>query len=240
MISDTRLARSYKNPKNRPRMSNFTGETRSIGPAGFDLLYEKGPCLVVVKPGGLATQAPPGIDSLEVRVKEFLRTRDGKTGKVYLGIPHRLDRPVSGVMVLARHVRAARCLAEQFEARTVIKKYWAVVEGVVSPDAGTWTDHLRKIPEAAQVEIVSPEHPEGRLSDLVLPRAQRAMAGLRGWKSTWKQDACTRFASRPRRVRTRWWATHNTEPCCLSDRSRMISDAVGLPCTPAAWNFGTP
>lgn len=147
-------------------MPNSDGETRSIRPEAFDLLYEQGPCLVVVKPGGLATQAPPGIDSLEVRVKEFLRTRDGKTGRVYLGIPHRLDRPVSGVMVLARHVRAARRLAEQFEARTVIKKYWAVVEGTVSPDAGTWTDHLRKIPDTAQVEVVSAEHPAGRLAVL--------------------------------------------------------------------------
>jgi 23S rRNA pseudouridine1911/1915/1917 synthase len=147
-------------------MSNSAEETRSIRPDGFDLLYEQGPCLVVVKPGGLATQAPPGIDSLEVRVKEFLRTRDGKTGKVYLGIPHRLDRPVSGVMVLARHVRAARRLAEQFEARTVSKKYWAAVEGEVSPAAGTWTDYLRKIPDAAQVEVVSAEHPDGRLAVL--------------------------------------------------------------------------
>ncbi len=147
-------------------MPNSDREIRSIRPEGFDLLYEQGPCLVVVKPGGVATQAPPGIDSLEVRVKEFLRTRDGKTGRVYLGIPHRLDRPVSGVMVLARHVRAARRLAEQFEARTVIKKYWAVVEGTVSPDAGTWTDHLRKIPDAAQVEVVSAEHAAGRLAVL--------------------------------------------------------------------------
>lgn len=147
-------------------MSEFAEETCSLRPRGFDLLYEKGPCLVVVKPGGLATQAPPGIDSLEVRVKEFLRIRDGKTGKVYLGVPHRLDRPVSGVMVLARHVRAARRLAEQFEARTVTKKYWAAVEGEVSPSAGTWTDHLRKIPDSAQVEVVSPEHPDGRLAVL--------------------------------------------------------------------------
>jgi len=116
----------------------------------------------VTKPGGLATQAPPGIDSLEVRVKEFLRAREGKTGNVYLGVPHRLDRPVSGLIVLARHVRAARRLAEQFEARTVRKIYWTVVEGLVQPDRGTWTDYLRKIPNAAQVEVVAPDHPEAR------------------------------------------------------------------------------
>ncbi len=131
-------------------------------PEGFDILYEQGPCLVVVKPGGVATQAPPGIDSLEVRVKQFLRARENKAGKVYLGVPHRLDRPVSGALVLARHVRAARRLAEQFEARTIRKTYWAVVTGRVSPDAGTWTDFLRKIPDAAQVEVVAADDPEGR------------------------------------------------------------------------------
>jgi len=143
-------------------MQDPLGNPPLIRPEGFDILYEQGPCLVVVKPGGVATQAPPGIDSLEVRVKQFLRTRENKTGNVYLGVPHRLDRPASGVMVLARHVRAARRLAEQFEARTVRKTYWAVVAGRVSPAAGTWTDSLRKVPDAAHVEVVSTDHPEAR------------------------------------------------------------------------------
>src|SRR6187402_2524929 len=84
---------------------------------GFDILYEHGPVLVVNKPPGLLTQAPPGIDSLELRVKRFLKEREQKPGGVYLGVPHRLDRPVSGVIVLAKHVRAARRISEQFEAR---------------------------------------------------------------------------------------------------------------------------
>jgi len=135
-------------------------------PQGFAILYERGPCLVVAKPGGVLTQAPPGIDSLEVRIKRYLKARDHKPGKVYLGIPHRLDRPVSGAMVFARHVRAARRLAEQFERRTVEKTYWAVVEGRVCPDRGTWTDWIRKIPDVAQAEIVPHGHPEGRLAVL--------------------------------------------------------------------------
>jgi 23S rRNA pseudouridine1911/1915/1917 synthase len=93
------------------------------------LLYESGPCYVVNKPSGLLTQAPPGIDSLEARMKELLKAREQKEGNVYLGVPHRLDRPVSGAMVLARHARAARRLSEQFEARTVHKKFWACVSG---------------------------------------------------------------------------------------------------------------
>lgn len=135
-------------------------------PDGFELLYEEGPCLVVSKPGGLLTQAPPEIDSLESRIKNFLKIRDQKPGRVYLATLHRLDRPVSGVMVFAKHVRAARRIAEQFAARTVEKKYWAAVEGRVEPACGTWTDTTRKIPDVAMAEIVAPGHPEGRVATL--------------------------------------------------------------------------
>jgi len=129
---------------------------------GFEILYEQGPCLIVAKPGGVLTQAPPEIDSMEVRIKRFLKQREDKSGNIYLGVPHRLDRPVSGVMVFARHSRAARRLSEQFEGRLVGKKYWALVEGTVEPEEGTWTDHLRKIPGQARSEVVETDHPEGR------------------------------------------------------------------------------
>ena len=90
-----------------------SAETHSSPP--IDFLYDQGPVLVVNKPSGLLTQAPPGIDSMELRLKRYLKQKDGKTGKVYLGVPHRLDRPVSGAMVFARNVRATRRLSEQFE-----------------------------------------------------------------------------------------------------------------------------
>ena len=120
---------------------------------GFEILYEEGPCLAVCKPNGLLTQAPPGIVSLEVRVKQYLKRRDGKPGKTYLGVPHRLDRPASGVLVLGRHVRATRRLSEQFEDRTVNKVYWTVVEGHCTEDEGLWEDYLRKIPDEARAEM---------------------------------------------------------------------------------------
>jgi 23S rRNA pseudouridine1911/1915/1917 synthase len=99
---------------------------------GIEVIYEDGPCFVVNKPGGLLTQAVPGVDSLEVRIKQAVMRRAGKTqGDVYLGVPHRLDRPVSGAIVFARHIRAARRLAEQFEGRMVRKNYWTLVEGKI-------------------------------------------------------------------------------------------------------------
>lgn len=130
----------------------------------LDILYDNGPVLVVNKPAGVLTQAPAGIDSLEVRVKAFYRQREGKEGNIYLGLPHRLDRPVSGAIVFARHVRAAERISTQFENRTVTKVYWAVVEGQVDGDEGTWTDHLHKRHGMAQAIVVPADDPRGKLA----------------------------------------------------------------------------
>ncbi|MEX2188848.1 MAG: RNA pseudouridine synthase [Pirellulales bacterium] len=148
------------------RNLNLADRALPLEPPCVDLLYESGPCLVVNKPSGVLTQAPPGIDSLETRLKEFLRAREQLEGKVYLGVPHRLDRPASGAMVFARHPRATRRLADQFEARTVEKTYWACVAGRVEPSEGTWRDFMRKIPDQPRAEIVAEDHPDARIAVL--------------------------------------------------------------------------
>jgi 23S rRNA pseudouridine1911/1915/1917 synthase len=130
----------------------------------LEILYDNGPCLVVNKPAGVLTQAPAGIDSMEVRVKAFYREREQKEGNIYLGLPHRLDRPVTGAIVFARHVRAAQRLSAQFENRTVTKVYWAVVEGVVAADEGTWIDHLHKRHGMPQSIVVPADDPRGKLA----------------------------------------------------------------------------
>jgi 23S rRNA pseudouridine1911/1915/1917 synthase len=133
---------------------------------GFDILYEDDACLVVNKPGGLLTQAPLGIDSLEFRIKTFLKERDALAGDDYLGVPHRLDRPVSGAIVFAKDVRAARRISKQFERRAVEKKYWALVAGEVTPDEATWTDHLKKIAGEPRTIVADPTDPDGRIAIL--------------------------------------------------------------------------
>jgi len=86
-------------------------------------------------------------------MKRYIRERDSKPGKVYLGVPHRLDRPVSGVMVLALHQRAAKRISDQFQRRDVNKTYWTCVHGVELPEQGTWVDFMRKVPGEARSEI---------------------------------------------------------------------------------------
>lgn len=127
-----------------------------------DIIYEEGPVLACNKPSGLLTQAPLGIDSLEARVKRLLIQRENKPGGCYLGVPHRLDRPASGVIVFAKHVRAAQRISEQIAGRLVGKKYWALLAGSVPDETGTWSDYMRKIPGRAESELLSPIHPDAR------------------------------------------------------------------------------
>jgi 23S rRNA pseudouridine1911/1915/1917 synthase len=139
-----------------------TSASDSSSSPGFQLLWEEGPCLAVSKPGGLLTQAPPEIDDLQKRVRRYLLQRENREGNIYLTVAHRLDRPVSGVVLLNRNVRAARRVAEQFQRRTVKKTYWALVEGRVTSDSGTWRDFLRKVPDEPRAERVPENHPDAR------------------------------------------------------------------------------
>lgn len=130
------------------------------------ILYHEGPCFVVNKPAALLTQAPPGIDSVEARMKAWIKHHQQKEGNIYLALPHRLDRPVSGALLVARHVRAARRLSKQFERRTIRKTYWACVAGRVSPRQGTWVNLVRKVPHEARAEVVPTETEGARPAEL--------------------------------------------------------------------------
>ena len=128
---------------------------------GFQILYEQGGCLVVNKPPGVLTQAPPGIDSLEVRIKTYLGGSNGPEG-VFLGVPHRLDRPATGVIIFAKDIRTLRKLGRQFEKRRVHKVYWACVQGHVATETDRWEDYLYKVAGEPRAEVVGVGHPEGR------------------------------------------------------------------------------
>src|SRR5207249_5971870 len=111
----------------------------------------------------LLTQGvPPGIPTLERMVKDYIKARYQKPGNVYLGIPHRLDRPVSGAVLFARNTKAAQRLAEQFHTRQVHKTYWAAVEGTVQPGEGVWEDWLLKVREEARTERATADTPGAR------------------------------------------------------------------------------
>lgn len=129
----------------------------------LEILCDDGPLIAVNKPAGLLTQGvPEGHPTLEAQVKQYLRERLAKPGNVYLGVPHRLDRPASGVVVFAKNSKAAARLAEQFRERTVSKMYLAITDRIPSPRQGRLTDWLLKDAVAAHVTVVAPGTAEAK------------------------------------------------------------------------------
>ena len=99
----------------------------------LDILYEDNHCLALNKPAGWPTTHFDGKDETVDRLaKAYLAEKYSKPGNVFLGVVHRLDRPVSGVLLFARTSKAAARLSEQFRDGAVEKQYWAVVEDAVS------------------------------------------------------------------------------------------------------------
>ncbi len=142
-------------------MGRKEGERQVLTPP--DILYEDNHCLAVVKPAGVpSTHFDGGVETVDRAVKAYLKERYHKPGNVFLGIVHRLDKPVSGVLLFARTSKAAARLAEQFREGTVEKVYWAIVEGDVATQAGTLADWLKKDEARGRVEVVAADTPGAR------------------------------------------------------------------------------
>ena len=125
----------------------------------LDILFEDPHILAVSKPPGLLTQGKPGVPTLESAVRLYLPS------DAYLGTVHRLDRPVSGLILWAKTPKAARRLSQQFEARKTTKEYWAIAESASFsiPPEGTWEDWLTPHSDpSGVVHILPPESPGAR------------------------------------------------------------------------------
>jgi 23S rRNA pseudouridine1911/1915/1917 synthase len=127
----------------------------------LDILYEDNHCLAISKPAGAVSAHFQGTEeTLDRDVKRYLKEKYKKPGNVFLGVVHRLDRAVTGVLLFARTSKAAARLSEQFREGTVEKVYWAVVEGNVESQAGSLEDWLIKVDK--HVEVVPPGSPGAR------------------------------------------------------------------------------
>ena len=145
--------------------------------AVLDILLEDGPLLAINKPPGIITQgAPRGVDGLVELTKRYLKEKYDKPGNVYLGIPHRLDRPVSGVVVFSRNSKCAARLGEQFAQRQVRKIYWACLERPPAKETGSLVDWLYRIPDQPRVEVSTEDTPGARRAEL----SYRVLARRRG------------------------------------------------------------
>lgn len=131
----------------------------------WPVLYLDNHLLALYKPAGLLVQGDrTGDRSLQELAKDWLKVRYNKPGQVFLGIVHRLDRPVAGVVLLARTSKAASRLSAQFREGTVAKHYWAVVEGDVTPRAQQVENHILRSQHRAR--IVPPDTPHAQYARL--------------------------------------------------------------------------
>lgn len=124
------------------------------------VLFEDNHCLVVNKPPRLLT-VPDKTEhnNLLDLAKDYLKHKYKKPGDVFLGVVHRLDRPVSGVVLFARTSKAASRLADQFRTRSTQKIYWAIVSGQITPSKGTLEDWILKDEDENLSTITKPRAP---------------------------------------------------------------------------------
>ncbi len=110
-----------------------------------DILYEDNHLLVVNKRcGDLVQPDPDGTSALEDQIKTFIKVRDNKPGNVFLGVVHRIDRPVSGAVLFAKTSKALSRLNEMIRKGEIDKCYWAVVEARPEPEAGELRHYIRR------------------------------------------------------------------------------------------------
>lgn len=108
-----------------------------------NILYEDNHLIIVNKmPGELVQGDESGDRTLADDVKDYLRVTYNKKGNVYLGIPHRLDRPTSGIVVYAKTDKALIRLNEMFRSSSVKKIYWAVVDRKPLKDEGELVHYI--------------------------------------------------------------------------------------------------
>ncbi len=109
------------------------------------VIYEDNHVIVVHKPQNVPSQADSSKDEdIFSMTKQYIKEKYDKPGNVYLGLLHRLDRPVSGLMVFAKTSKAAARLSKDFASGNVLKKYYAVVKGKGLKDEDTLVDYLVK------------------------------------------------------------------------------------------------
>ncbi|MGD6766885.1 RluA family pseudouridine synthase [Mammaliicoccus lentus] len=129
----------------------------------INVLYEDNHLLIVEKPVNIAVQedASKDMDLLNM-LKSYIKEKYNKPGDVYLGLVHRLDRPVGGVMVFARTSKAASRLSNELRKQQIYRKYKAIIRGTLPNKQGELVDYLYKDRKKNLVTVVSSKNKGGK------------------------------------------------------------------------------
>ncbi|GAA0876422.1 RNA pseudouridine synthase [Wandonia haliotis] len=143
----------------------------------MEVLYEDNHLIIVNKEAGEIVQGDKTGDvPLSDKVKEYIRLKYDKPGAVFLGVVHRLDRPVSGIVLFARTSKALERMNKKFREKDVSKKYWAIVENTPDKESATLENYLKKNPEKNKSFVQKDDKQGAKLSKLsykVVDRSDR-------------------------------------------------------------------
>ena len=131
------------------------------------ILYEDNHLIVVNKPSRTPVQGDKTGDvSLIDIVKKYIKKKYNKPGNVFLGLPHRIDRPTSGIVILCKTSKSLSRICQMFREKEIKKKYWAIVKNKINLNSGTFTHYLKKnkrINKSFVTDIPKKEHLESKL-----------------------------------------------------------------------------
>lgn len=125
----------------------------------LEILYEDNHLIAVNKPAGMLVQPDTTGDmALENIIKEYIRVKYEKPGEVFLGVTHRIDRPVSGLVLFAKTGKALTRINDMFKSGKIKKSYWAIVKNRPETDNGTlehyiFRDTKRNVSRASDKEV---------------------------------------------------------------------------------------
>ena len=131
------------------------------------VIYEDNHIIVVEKVPNIPSQADKtgDVDMLSL-VKDYIKEKYNKPGNVYLGLVHRLDRPVGGIMIFAKTSKAASRLSNEVREKVFKKKYLAVVDGKIEEEKGTLEDYLYKDQRNNMSKVVNKDKKNAKFAKL--------------------------------------------------------------------------
>ncbi|HSI70044.1 MAG TPA: RluA family pseudouridine synthase [Gillisia sp.] len=132
-------------------------------PQNLQVLYEDNHVIIVNKrPGDIVQGDKTGDEPLSEVVKEYIKEKYNKPGKVYLGVVHRLDRPTSGIVLFSRTSKALPRLNNIFKEKEAKKTYWAIVKNPPPHSEGALTHYLKRNPKQNKSYAHIKEVPESK------------------------------------------------------------------------------
>jgi 23S rRNA pseudouridine1911/1915/1917 synthase len=130
----------------------------------LSVLYEDNHIIIINKPSGALVQGDKTGDApISDDVKQYIKDKYNKPGDVFLGVIHRLDRPVSGIVIFARTSKALTRMNEMFKDKEIQKTYWAVVQNPPKETSGTITTYTIKDSLMLKAKVYSKEVPKSKI-----------------------------------------------------------------------------